>query len=301
MLNRLGRHLSRDRYLLLIAAIPIAYFILFQYMPMYGLIIAFKDFNPVSGVLGSPWAGFGHFEQFFHSVYLWRLLKNTVLLSFYSLIWGFPAPIVFALLLNELRVGLFKKFVQTVSYLPHFISIVIVTGMLITFLAEDGIVNMILEKFGVGPIIFLNEPGLFRSIFVSSGVWQSFGWGSIIYLAAIAGINPQLYEAAEMDGATRWHRIRYITLPGIMSTIVILLILNVGSMLEIGFEKILLLYNPTTYVTADVVQTYVYRRGIVSADFSYGAAIGLFNNVINLCILVVANTISRKTSETSLW
>jgi putative aldouronate transport system permease protein len=301
LLNQLRRNISRDRYLLLIIVIPVIYFIVFQYLPMYGLIIAFKDFRPLSGILGSPWAGFKHFEQFFHSVYLWRLLKNTVLLSIYSLIWGFPIPIIFALLVNELRDRFYKKFVQTVSYLPHFISVVVVTGMLVTFLAQDGVVNMVLSKFGIDPIVFLNESGLFRSIYVSSGVWQSFGWGSIIYLAAMAGINPQLYEAAAMDGAKRWHRIRHITLPGIMPTIIILLILNVGSMLEIGFEKVILLYNPTTYVTADIIQTYVYRRGILSADFSYGAAIGLINNVINLCILVIANTISRRVSDTSLW
>jgi putative aldouronate transport system permease protein len=301
LLNQLRRNISRDRYLLLIIVIPVIYFIVFQYLPMYGLIIAFKDFRPLSGILGSPWAGFKHFEQFFHSVYLWRLLKNTILLSIYSLIWGFPIPIIFALLVNELRDRFYKKFVQTVSYLPHFISVVVVTGMLVTFLAQDGVVNMVLSKFGIDPIVFLNESGLFRSIYVSSGVWQSFGWGSIIYLAAMAGINPQLYEAAAMDGAKRWHRIRHITLPGIMPTIIILLILNVGSMLEIGFEKVILLYNPTTYVTADIIQTYVYRRGILSADFSYGAAIGLINNVINLCILVIANTISRRVSDTSLW
>jgi putative aldouronate transport system permease protein len=301
LFNQLRRNISRDRYLLLIITIPVIYFIIFHYLPMYGLIIAFKDFHPLKGIVHSPWVGFKYFEQFFHSVYIWRLLKNTVLLSVYSLLWGFPIPIIFALLINELRDRFYKKFVQTVSYLPHFISVVIVTGMLVTFLAQDGVANLILRKFGIDPIIFLNEPGLFRSIYVSSGVWQSFGWGSIIYLAAIAGINPQLYEAAEMDGAKRWHRMRHITLPGIMPTIIILLILNVGSMLEIGFEKVLLLYNPTTYVTADIIQTYVYRRGILSADFSYGAAIGLFNNVINLCVLVIANTISRKVSDTSLW
>ncbi|MDF2669440.1 MAG: transport protein permease, partial [Paenibacillus sp.] len=263
---------------------------------------AFKDFRPVDGILGSSWAGFKHFEQFFNSIYFGRLLRNTILLSLYSLFWGFPVPIMFALLLNELKGRYFKRVVQTISYLPHFISIVVIAGVIVAFTHPvDGIVNMFLGWLGFKPIAFISEPGWFRTLFVSSGIWQSFGWGSIIYLAAIAGINPQLYEAADMDGAKRRHKMMYITLPGILPTIIILFILNVGNLMDVGFEKVLLLYSPMTYETADVIGTFVYRRGIVSADFSFAAAINLFNNVINIVLLLTVNQISRRLSDTSLW
>ncbi|MBP1990748.1 putative aldouronate transport system permease protein [Paenibacillus eucommiae] len=265
-------------------------------------MIAFKDFHPIKGILGSPWIGFGNFEQFFNSIYFWRLMKNTILLSLYSLLWGFPVPILFALLLNELREGLFKKSVQTISYLPHFISIVVVVGMIVNFTSiQSGVINQMLAWFGVQPISFLSEPGWFRTIFVSSSIWQGFGWGSIIYLAAISGIDQQLYEAAEIDGASRWRKMWHITLPCLVPTIVILLILNAGSLMEVGYEKIILLYNPTTYETADVISTFVYRQGIEKADYSYSAAIGLFNNIINMILLLSVNRISKKMTETSLW
>jgi putative aldouronate transport system permease protein len=301
-LAALKKHIRRDKYLLLIIFPVIVYYILFHYLPMYGILIAFKKFYPLQGILGSPWVGFKHFEQFFNSIYFWRIMKNTLLLSFYSLFWGFPVPIIFALLLNELKDNLFKKTVQTVSYLPHFISIVVIAGMIVNFTSPiDGIINQLLGWFGVEPIHFMNESGYFRTIFISSGIWQEFGWGTIIYLAAIAGIDPQLYEAAQMDGATRWQKMRHITLPCILPTIIILLILSLSRMMDVGFEKIILLYNPTTYETADVISTYVYRRGILGGDFSLSAAIGLFNNVINLILLICVNYISRKVSETSLW
>lgn len=295
-------NIRRDWVLLLIALPPIAYYFLFHYVPMYGIIISFKDFRPLEGIMGSPWVGFKHFEQFFQSIYFWRLLRNTLLLSLYSLLWGFSVPILFAVLLNELRGKWFKKSVQTASYLPHFISIAVVAGMIVTFTSPlDGLVNQFLELFGIGPINFLVEPGWFRTIFISSGIWQNFGWESIIYIAAIAGINPHLYEAAEMDGAKRWQKIRHITLPGIAPTIIILFILNIGSLMSVGFEKVLLLYGPATYETADIIGTFVYRRGIQNAEFSYGAAISLFNNLINITLLFLANYTSRKLSETSLW
>jgi putative aldouronate transport system permease protein len=302
VLHRFFKNVSRDKQLLLIILPVILYYIVFHYIPMYGVIIAFKKFQPLKGILGSTWVGFHYFEQFFNSVYFWRLLKNTLLLSLNSLFWGFPVPIIFALLLNELRETFFKRFVQTVSYLPHFISLVVVAGMIVTFTSPlDGVINLILRALGFEPINFLNEPGWFRTIFVSSGIWQGFGWGSIIYLAAIAGINPQLYEAAEVDGAKRWQKVRHITIPGIMPTIIILFILNIGHLMDVGFEKVLLLYSPATYDTADVFGTFVYRRGIMNAEYSYAAAIGLFNNLINVMLLVSANYISRKESETSLW
>jgi putative aldouronate transport system permease protein len=302
ILSRTVKNVKRDKYLLLIILPVIVYFLIFHYFPMYGVIIAFKKFQPLKGILGSPWAGFTYFEQFFKSIYFWRLMKNTVLLSFYSLIFGFPVPIIFALLLNELRERFFKKLVQTVSYLPHFISIVVVSGMIINFTSPtDGIINIMLKIFGFQPINFMSEPGYFRSIYVSSGIWQEFGWGSIIYLAAIAGIDPQLYEAAEMDGANRWRKIMHITLPCIMPTVIILLTLQIGHMMEVGFEKILLLYNPATYETSDVIATFVYKRGIMNSEYSFAAAIGLFNNLINLTLLVSVNYISRRFSKTSLW
>jgi putative aldouronate transport system permease protein len=301
-MTRALKALGRDKYLLLLISPVILYYIVFHYIPMYGVVIAFKDFRPVDGILGSSWAGFKHFEQFFNSIYFGRLLRNTILLSLYSLFWGFPVPIMFALLLNELKGRYFKRVVQTISYLPHFISIVVIAGVIVAFTHPvDGIVNMFLGWLGFKPIAFISEPGWFRTLFVSSGIWQSFGWGSIIYLAAIAGINPQLYEAADMDGAKRRHKMMYITLPGILPTIIILFILNVGNLMDVGFEKVLLLYSPMTYETADVIGTFVYRRGIVSADFSFAAAINLFNNVINIVLLLTVNQISRRLSDTSLW
>jgi len=302
LLTRTRKAFGRDKYLLLLISPVIVYYIVFHYFPMYGIVIAFKNFRPVDGILGSGWAGFKYFEQFFDSVYFWRLLRNTVLLSLYSLIWGFPVPIVFALLLNELRSRYFKRIVQTISYLPHFISIVVIAGIIVTFTHPvDGIVNILLTRLGFEPIGFITEPGWFRTLFVSSGIWQQFGWGSIIYLAAIAGINPQLYEAADIDGAKRRHKIMFITLPGILPTIVILFILSMGNLMDVGFEKVLLLYSPATYETADVIGTFVYRRGIINADFSFAAAINLFNNMINIVLLVTVNQISRRLSDTSLW
>jgi putative aldouronate transport system permease protein len=298
----LPKHIARDKYLLLLIAPVIVYYTIFHYIPMYGVTIAFKDFIPVKGILGSPWVGFAYFEQFFKSVYFWRLLRNTLLISLYSLFWGFPVPILFALLLNELKDRYFKRFVQTVSYLPHFISIVVIAGMIVTFTHPlDGILNVLISTLGFEPIAFLSDPDWFRTIYVASGVWQGFGWGSIIFLAAISGINPHLYEAADMDGANRIQKALHITLPGIMPTIIILFILNVGNIMDVGFEKVLLLYNPGIYETADVIGTYVYRRGIISSDFSYAAAINLFNNMINIVLLLTTNWISRKVSQTSLW
>lgn len=298
----MAKVLRRDKYLVLLVLPVLVYYAIFHYIPMYGVIIAFKQFKPLKGILGSDWAGFYYFQLFFESAYFWRLLKNTLLLSIYSLLWGFPVPIVFALLLNELKEGLFKKSVQTISYLPHFISIVVICGMIVNFTSpKGGVINTMLGWLGIAPIPFLTEPSWFRDIYISSSIWQSFGWSSIIYLAAIAGIDPQLYEAAEMDGANRWQKMWYITLPCLVPTIVILLILNVGNLMDVGFEKINLLYNPTTYETADVISTYVYRQGIQNADYSYSTAIGLFNNVINLILLVTVNRLSRKVSETSLW
>ncbi|MFD0869445.1 ABC transporter permease [Paenibacillus residui] len=302
MLSRM-KPLIANRYLYLMLLPVILYFIIFEYKPMYGAIIAFKDFNPYQGIWDSPWAGFKHFQRFFESYYFWRLLKNTFLMSFYSLIVIFPASITFALLLNEIRIKAFKSVVQTISYLPHFISLIVICGMIIDFTKPDGIINGLLQAIGViqEPIQFLILPEWFRTIYVGSGLWQSVGWNSIIYLAALSGINPSLYEAAVVDGAGRWKQLIHITIPGIMPTVLILLILNVGTLLNVGWDKIILLYNPATYDTADVISTFVYRRGIMEADYSFSAAVGLFNSVINFSLLVIANRISRKTTESSLW
>lgn len=296
------KRLKEDKYLLLLFVPVIVYYVIFHYVPMYGAIIAFKNFRPALGILDSKWAGFDYFSQFFNSIYFWRLIRNTVLLNVYSLVWGFPAPIIFALLLNEFRDRWFKRLAQTISYLPHFISIVVIVGMISMFTSiYGGIVNKFIGLFGIDPINFLGDPAYFRTIFVSSGIWQGFGWGSIIYLAALAGINPHLYEAASIDGANRWKKMIYITLPGLMPTIIILLILNIGNLMDVGFEKVWLLSSPATYETSDIIATFVYRRGVTGAEYSYGAAVNLFNNVINLILLVTFNYISRKVSDTSLW
>jgi putative aldouronate transport system permease protein len=279
----------------------VAYYLIFHYGPMYGLQIAFKDFNPVKGFLGSPWAGFTHFEDFFGSVYFGRILGNTLLLSLYSLIFFFPMGIVFALLLNELRSSKLRRAVQTISYMPHFISLVVIVGMLFDFLARDGLINNVLAWFGVESIPFMRTASWFRSVYIGSEIWQNIGWSSIVYLAAISGVNPTLYEAARMDGANRIRQIWHVTLPGIMPTVTIMLILFIGKFMTVGFEKIILMYNPVIYETADVIQTYVYRKGILEANFSYSAAVGLFNAAISFVLLIVANMVAKKLGETKLW
>lgn len=292
---------NRSLYVMLIPVV--IYYILFQYKPMYGTIIAFKDFKPFLGVWDSNWVGFKHFIAFFESYYFWRILRNTIVISLYQLIFAFPAAIILALLLNEVKNQFFKRVVQSISYLPHFISLVVVCGMLIDFMQPDGIINRMIMALGLvsEPINFLILPGWFRTIFVGSGIWQGIGWSSIIYLAALSGINPSLYEAASVDGAGRWRQMWNITLPGILPTIVILLIMSIGQFMIVGFDKIILLYNPATYETADVIGSFVYRRGIMEANYSFTAAVGLFNSVINLILLVSVNQIAKKKAESSLW
>jgi len=297
---RAWRDLKINRYVYIMLIPVIAYYIIFLYLPMYGLQIAFKDFSPGSGLLGSKWVGFKHFENFFNSYYFWRLLRNTVLLNLYELLFAFPASIILALLLNELRSNKFKRMVQTVTYMPHFISIVVICGILVDFLARDGLINDLIAFLGFNRTSFLSESGWFRTIYISSNIWQSVGWSSIIYLSAMSSIDPSLYEAARVDGANRWKQTFHVTLPGIMTTVVILLILQIGNFMTVGTEKILLLYNSSTYETADVIGTFLYRKGILEADYSYSAAVGLFNSVINFTLLVIANAVSRK-SENNLW
>ncbi|MBB6734630.1 ABC transporter permease [Cohnella zeiphila] len=299
--NRLWPKLWRQRYLYLMVLPGFLTVLIFSYFPMYGITIAFKDFNASKGILGSPWVGFKYFTTFFHDPLAFRVLKNTLLLGLYSLLWSFPAPIILALLLNELRSKRFKKIVQTVSYFPHFISVVIVAGLLKDYLARDGLFNHLIAHFGWGPITFLLEPGYFRTIFISSGIWQGVGFGSIIYLAALSGIDPTLYDVAEVDGAGRWKKILHITWPCIRPTTVILLIFSMGGILGTDFQKIILLYAPETYNVADVIGSYVYRQGILGARYEYTTAIGLFMSVISFIILYITNWFSRKVSETSLF
>ena len=281
-----------------------AYYIIFHYWPMYGVISAFQDFNFVKGFMASPWADpwYKHFERFFSGYYAGRVISNTLLLNVYGMLFSWPLPIVFALLLNEVRLQSFKRTVQTLSYLPHFISMVVIAGMIRLFTGVNGLFNEIIGLFGGGERInFLLYPQNFRSIYIGSGIWQGLGWGSIIYIAAIAGVDQELYEAATIDGAKRLRKMWHITLPGIRPTIIILLIMAFGSMMSHGADKILLLYEPSTYVVADVISSYVYRMGLQRMDYSFGAAVGFMNSIINMLLLFTANFVSKKVSETSLW
>lgn len=286
-------------YLMLLPAVVLLF--VFAYIPMYGLIIAFKNYKPNFGILGSPWVGFKHFETFFSSAHFPVLLRNTIAISLYSLLAGFPAPILLALMLNEVRCLRYKKAVQTISYIPYFISTVVICGMLKSFLSYDGVFNAMRQVFGKSPINFLSEPKYFRSIIVWAGVWQCVGWNSIIYMAALSSIDQQLYEAARIDGCGRLRQTLYVTLPGLVPTIVILLILSLGSLLSVSTDTILLLYTPMTYETGDVFGTYVFRKGIRGGEYDFSTAVGLIETVVNFIILVVFNQISRKVTEQSLW
>ncbi|MCC3377540.1 sugar ABC transporter permease [Cohnella sp. REN36] len=297
-----GRQLLRNWQLYVFLAPAIAYFLVFYYWPMYGIQIAFKNYVPSKGFLGSPWVGFDHFERFFHSYYFWDLLWNTLSISFYALAVGFPLPIILALAFNEVRNGAFKKTVQTVTYAPHFISMVVMCGMIITFLSpSSGMIVRIIELLGMEPAAFLTDPRWFKTVYVLSEVWQSTGWGAIIYLAALSGVDPQLHEAAIVDGASRFKRMWHINLPAIAPTIVILLILNMGNILGVGYEKILLLQNPLNLESSDVISTFVYRSALINGQYSFSTAVGLFNSVVNAFMLVMVNLIAKRTSNNSLW
>lgn len=292
--------LNWQLYILILPAF--LYFFIFHYLPMYGIQIAFKDFLPASGIWESEWVGFEHFIRFFDSYYFWDLIKNTLGISIYELIVGFPLPIILALSLNEAKDNFYKKSVQTVTYAPHFISVVVMAGMVIAFLAPTtGIINHAIQLLGFDPIPFMEDPKWFKTVYVMSGVWQNTGWGTIIYLAALSAVDPQQHEAAIVDGATRWQRIWYINIPTIIPTMVILLIMNVGNIMAMGFEKILLLQNPLNMESSNVIATFVYQAGLLDGQYSFAAAVGLFNAVINAILLVTVNYIARKTSETSLW
>ncbi|MBQ2977405.1 MAG: sugar ABC transporter permease [Clostridia bacterium] len=296
------QRLWQDKAFVLLALPGIAFYIIFHYVPMYGVWMAFTNYNMSKPIILSDFVGIKWFEQFFNSYFCGRLIRNTLTISLKGLFFSFPIPILFAIILNEVRHTKFKRTVQTVSYLPHFISTVVAVGILKDiFSAPDGIINQLIVMLGGKEIHFFNKPQYFHGLYIGSGIWSSFGWGSILYIAAIAGIDPQLYEAATIDGANRPQQIWHVTIPGILPTVVMMLIMNVGSIMSVGYEKIILMYGPSTYETADVISTYVYRRGLVSGDYSFGAAIGLFNNVINLILLLLVNKISRKVADIALW
>lgn len=292
-------HRSGQYYLLLLPAF--VYVLIFCYGPMYGLQIAFRNYKMSLGVTGSPWVGLRNFEMFFGSYYFPTLMRNTFTLSLYMLLFSFPVPIIIALIINELKGG-FKRVLQTVLYAPHFISTVVLVGMLTIMLSPSmGIVNTLLCHFGADPVYFMGDPGFFRPVYIISGIWQDMGWNAIIYIAALSGVDPALHEAAELDGASRIQRIIHINLPCILPTIVIMLIMQLGSIATISYEKIFLMQNDLNLEVSEVISTYVYKRGLVNNNYSFATAVGLFNNLINVAMLLVANTVSRKVSETSLF
>jgi putative aldouronate transport system permease protein len=294
--------LKKEKALWLLVLPGILWYLIFAYAPMFGLVIAFQDFSPFKGFTGSSWVGLTWFQQFFHSQFFGRLIRNTLLLNIYNILFSFPVPIILALLLNEIQHSRYKKTVQTISYLPHFVSTVVVVGMLTNFLSPvGGIVNLMIGKLGGKSINFMIKPEWFRPLYIISGIWQEAGWGSIIYLAALSGIDTQLYEASIVDGANKWKQLWHISIPGILPTIIIMLIMNLGHILSIGYEKIILMYNTSTYETADVINTYVYRRGILSGEYSFGTAVGLFQSAINFVFVIAANRISKRVTEVSLW
>lgn len=296
------KNIKRSKYFYMMLLPTLVWYLIFCYQPMYGAQIAFKDFKPGLGILESPWIGFEYFKQFFDSPFFFRLLRNTLGISVFDLIVGFPAPIILALLINEVSSIKLKRSVQTIVYLPHFISTVVVSGLVLSILApRTGVVNQIIAALGGQQIHFMAEKQYFKTIYVLSGIWQGAGWGSIIYIAAILGIDPSLYEAATVDGANKLKRMMYITLPGIAPTIITMLILRMGSLFSVGYEKVMLLYNASIYETADVISTFVYRRGIQGGEFSFSTAVGLFNSVLNFIVLITFNFISKRTSQVSIF
>ena len=298
---RLYRDIARHPALYLMFLPVLAFYLLFCYKPMYGVLIAFKNYRPARGIWGSPWVGPEYFVQFFESAFCYRLIRNTLLINLYSLLFAFPTPILLAVMLNEVKNAPFRRTVQTISYLPHFISTVVIVGIVKTLFSYNGAFTDIFVALGMPRVSMIAQPQYFRSLFVASGIWQSIGWDSIIYLAAVGNIDTELYEAAALDGAGRLKRIWHVTLPGILPTINIMLILRIGSMMSIGHEKVILMYSPNTYETGDVISSYVYRMGLENGSFSYSTAVGLFNSLVNLILVVLANTFSRKLTETSLW
>ncbi|MDT8715665.1 sugar ABC transporter permease [Clostridium sp. 19966] len=299
--TRVKKDFKKNKELYLLVLPVVLFYLVFCYKPMYGVIIAFKDFNPSKGILGSNWIGFKYFTDFFSSYYFVRLMKNTLIISVTSLILGFPAPILLALLINELRVKWFSRIVQTITYIPHFVSLIVVCGMIVDFSQIGGVLSSIVEFFIGKQVNLLSVPSYFVPLYVSTNIWKEIGFSSIIYIAALMGIDQQLYEAAQIDGANKWKQLLHVTLPGIAPMIIIMFILAMGGLLNVGYEKIILLYNPMIYSTSDVISTFVYRRGLLENNFGYSTAVGLFNSIINFILIYATNKISRKVNDTSLW
>lgn len=291
-----------NKYLAVMLVLPIAYYIIFHYIPIYGVQIAFRNFKFLKGIWGSPWVGFENFKYLFSIESFWQVLRNTIVISFFKLIFGFPAPIILAILLNEIRNIRYKSVVQTISYLPHFVSWVILAGIFTQFLSPSiGPFNILLKLMDIKPIYFLADTKWFRTVLVSTDVWKGIGWGSIIYMASIAGINPELYEAAFMDGAGRLKRILYVTIPSLAPVITIMLIFAVGNLIKDDFDQIFNLYNPSVYKVADVISTYTYRMGIISMEYSFATAVGLFKNIIAFILIIIANKITKNINEYGIW
>lgn len=297
-----GKSFLKQKWLYVMMLLPLTSLIIWNYIPMYGIIISFKDYSPAFGILHSPWVGFDHFERFFNAFYFKDVIINTLRISLYSLAVSVPLPIILALMFNELRNKKYKSVVQTISYIPNFISVIIIVGMVMFFTSPvDGVINAVIQYFGGQPIDFIGSPKLFPHVFVWSGVWQSVGWGTLIYTAAMSGIPQDQYEAAYIEGASRLKCIWYITIPAIMPTIVICTILATGSVMSVGFEKVLLMQNDANLATSEVLSTYMYKAGILNAEYSFSSAVGFFNNLINFIVLYLVNKFAQKFSETSLW
>lgn len=298
-------YLKKDAFIYMLIAPGILYYIVFKYIPMFGVIIAFKDYEPflgVEGIFTSPWVGLTHIRNFLSSYYSLQVLRNTFVISLLRIVWGFPAPIILALMLNEVRNSKFKRVVQTISYLPYFLSVVIVCGIVRSVTSTDGgLINLIITAFGGEPIYLLGSTKYFRTILVSSGIWQGVGWGSIIYLAAMVGIDPEQYEAAIVDGASLFRRMWHITLPGILPVVSIQLILTMGSLLNAGFDQIFLLYSPVVYSVADVTSTFVYREALIQQRFSYGAAVDLFTSLVGMALVLTSNAIAKRMGQEGIW
>ena len=299
--NPILRDLRRNSSIYTLLIPVIVFYIVFWLKPLYGIIIAFKNFSPGKGIIGSPWIGFQHFETFFKDPYFWRILKNTLNISVNNLVWSFPAPIILAILMNELKGKWFPRVTQLVVYLPHFISMVVICGLVERFTAQNGIIVQFMELFGFEPKTLLNYPEYFVPIYVISGLWAGIGWNSIVFLAALTGIDQSLYEAAAVDGAGRMRQTWHITLPGILPTIVTMLLLSLGNIMSVGYEKIILLYRPITYETADVISSYSYRKGLLEGNFGYSTAVGMFNSIINYILITVSNKLSNKLAGQGLW
>lgn len=295
---------SRRKGLIALAFVApgLVYYLLFRYAPMWGNLIAFQEYNPFKGFMESKWVGLKHFQVFFQSTYCSQLIMNTLAISCYTILFGFPIPIAFALLLSEVRFGRFRSAVQSISYFPHFISVVIICGLLKQYLAvTDGIVNAMIAALGGERINFLQDPRWFRTVYIASGIWQDVGWSSIIYFATLTPVDTTLFEAAELDGASRWQKICHICIPSLIPTMVTLLLMQLGNVMNVGFEKVLLLQTPSTFSTSDILSTYVYRMGITQMKYSFASAVGLFNNLVGLAILILFNTLAKKLADTSLW